>query len=123
MNRSEALETLLAGKKVSYQNFAGGYQYVIHLKDNHIIYDDNSRTPLEVWLKSAVQIFTEYVEKPKKVLLKDVPNGSLVRMVFNGEPYGGTYLKINKGIVSDSFYLQASSSDNSEVKVVGEVKW
>lgn len=71
MNRSEALEALLAGKKIAYNPH--GYEYVIYLKNNMVIYKDGSKNTLEWWLRCVKETYYEYVEKPKKVLLKDVP--------------------------------------------------
>lgn len=122
MNRQQAVEALLAGKKITYKSFTDNL--VVYLKDNKIIYEDTSSSSLEQWLRLPYNhTFYEYVEKPKFPRLKDVPFGSVVRMVDSDGPYGSKYLKISQGIVSENFCLQNGSHDNDLVKVVGEVKW
>lgn len=123
MNKQQALEALLAGKKITYKSF--GEDFVAYLKNNQIVYSDTSTSPLEQWLRLPHNhTFYEYVEKPKFPKLKDVPRGSLIRFVdLDGKEYGSVYLKTKEGLISDSFIAQSGNHDECSVKVVGEVKW
>lgn len=118
MNLQQAIEALLDDKKVKY------FCFEVSLKNNTITYGDGSSCSLEDWLR-AVKSYSGPFTIVNKVLCKDIPVGSVFKMVNkHGEAYGGTYLKISQNkIVADTYYIQAGNYDNWAVKVVGAVKW
>ena len=85
MKSIELLSELLAGKKIVRGDI--GYQYGGKLKDNYFVYDDNSKTELETFLRLTLNDWR--VENPKSY--NDLKLGE--KFYFNSDKQQKIYIK------------------------------